>query len=327
MADNLSIFNFSKVIKKRIISIVTFIVIVYALDFVVGRTLRYLYFNERSGFQYRTTYAMDSTKADILVFGSSRANHHYVPESFEDSLKMTFYNTGRDGNGILFQTAVLKSVLKRYVPRVVILDYYGTFEKLKGNVTFDYASLLPYYRTHKEVRKIIESNSSFEKEKLISEIYPFNSQISSIIVGNLKINKKRQDDDKGYVPLYKELQAKMDTISNDKMYPVDSVKLSSFREFITTAKKAGTDVVVVYSPIFLCNKNSQEIAICNEICKNENVPFWDFSNDTLFINHRNLFHDFDHLNNTGAKLFSDIIVEKIKDNVYQIQPNGNLGKN
>jgi hypothetical protein len=45
------------------------------------------------------------------------------------------------------------------------------------------------------------------------------------------------------------------------------------------------------------------------------VPFWDFSNDTLFLNHRNLFHDFDHLNNTGAKIFSNIIAEKLKDNI------------
>jgi len=34
---------------------------------------------------YRTTYVMDSTKADILVFASSRASHHYVPEIFEDT--------------------------------------------------------------------------------------------------------------------------------------------------------------------------------------------------------------------------------------------------
>ena len=43
---------------------------------------------------------MELTKADLLVFGSSRANHHYVPEVFEDSLKLTFYNTGKDGSGI-----------------------------------------------------------------------------------------------------------------------------------------------------------------------------------------------------------------------------------
>src|ERR1035437_1953481 len=325
MVDNLSIFNFSKVVKKRIISIVTFVIILYSLDFVIGSTLRYLYFNEKSGFQFRTTYAMDSTKAYILVFGSSRASHHYFPEVFEDSLKMTFYNTGRDGIGILVQTAILKSVLKRYTPKIIILDCFGDFEANKNS--FDGpAFLLPCYRTHEEVRKTIELNDSFERVKLISEIYPFNSQILSIVSGNLKVSKKRITDNKGYIPLYKEWQAGIDSIETYKTHPIDSVIKNTFREFISIAKKSGAKVFIVYSPIFEKYGKKRAIEICTDICNSENVPFWDYSKDTLFLNNRHLFQDVLHLNNNGAKIFSNIIAEKIKDNIYQSQPNGNPGQ-
>ena len=140
---------------------------------------------------------MDSTLADMLIIGSSRANHHYVPSVFEDSLKISFYNAGRDGNGTFYQLALLKTILKRYTPKIIVFDYSSVF--VKGAEEYDQmASLLPYYRTHKEIQPLVEMKSPFEKIKLLSEIYPFNSQLLTISVGNLKMNKKRVADDKGY---------------------------------------------------------------------------------------------------------------------------------
>lgn len=302
-------------IKKIIFNLVIVAVVVFVLDFAIGRTLRQFYFKETSGSLFRTTYAMETTKADILVFGSSSANHHYVPEVFEDSLKMTFYNTGRDNSGILYQTTVLKSILKRYTPKVIILDYGGVLKKNKTD--YDGCSyLLPYYRTHEEVRKTIKLESSYERIKLISEIYPYNSQIISIAIGNLEFNKIRSYDNKGYIPLYKEWQAKIDSIGTYQVYAIDSSKLIVFQEFINTAKEFGAKIIVIYSPVFQKNAKSQDIEICNDICSINNVPFWDFSKDTSFLNNRNLFQDVKHLNDNGAKIFSNLVVEKIKHNIY-----------
>ena len=36
---------------------------------------------------------------------------------------------------------------------------------------------------------------------MISEIYPYNSSLLTIAIGNLEINKTRKNDRKGYVPL------------------------------------------------------------------------------------------------------------------------------
>ena len=150
---NLFIFNFSNIremIKKLIFNTVLVALVVFILDFVIGRTLRHFYFKEIAGIHYRSTYSMEQAEADILIFGASRANRHYATKVFEDSLKMTYYNTGRDANGIFYQTAVLKSVLKRYSPKIIILDYSGDFTTKRREYD-NLSSLLPYYRTHKEL--------------------------------------------------------------------------------------------------------------------------------------------------------------------------------
>lgn len=216
---------------RRIIANISFLLLVLIiLDYTIGRTLRFFYFKETSGLHYRTTFSMDSTRADILIFGASRANHHYVPEVFEDSLKMSFYNTGRDGNGIFYQVAVLKSVLLRYTPRIIIFDYAGSFMKEEKDYN-RLSSILPYYKSHGEIREIVELKSPFEKIKLLSEVYPFNSQLLTIAIGNLEINKKRKPDNKGYVPLHKEWKGQIDTLYTDKHYTADSTKVSYFRNF------------------------------------------------------------------------------------------------
>jgi hypothetical protein len=309
------------IIKKLVFNFILVVLAVVCLDFAIGNTLRYFYFRESSGFHYRTTYAMETAEADILVFGSSRANHNYVPEIFEDSLKMSFYNTGRDGIDILFQTTVLKSGLERYTPKLIILDYYGEFEK--ETAAYDrLASLLPYYRTHKEVRPVVELRSPFEKIKLASEIYPFNSEILSIGIGNMEINKRRFPENKGYLPLYKEWNREIESVAASQVSDIDSVRLSALKEFINIAKEKNINVVVIYSPIFRKFEKNLETEICNGICESEHVPFWDFSKDTLFLNNRHLFQDVQHLNHEGAKIFSNIITTRFKEEILNISDEG-----
>jgi hypothetical protein len=312
MEENLFILNFKKGMLKKILFNITIVgVVVFILDFTIGKTLRHFYFKETSGVHYRTTYSIEKTIAETLVFGSSRANHHYVPEIFEDSLQQTFYNTGRDGNGIFFQAALIQSVLKRYTPKTLILDYWGDFNK--GQFEYDkIASLLPYNRTHKEIRKTVGLKSPFEKIKLASEIYPFNSQILTIALGNLETSKNRMQDNKGYVPLYNEWKAELDSIGDYSINEVDSNKVNALKDFIAFSKKSGAKIFVVCSPVFQKFNMRQEIAICEQICAAENIPFLNFSRDTFFLNNKSFFQDDVHLNHKGAQMFSKMVVTKVK---------------
>ena len=65
-----------------------FITLVF-LDFIIGGLLSIFYFKQQSGVQYRTTYSIEKTTADLLIFGSSTATHNYHPEIFQKRLNIT----------------------------------------------------------------------------------------------------------------------------------------------------------------------------------------------------------------------------------------------
>jgi hypothetical protein len=295
---------------RKIALLLVFLVIA---DLSLGHLLKYLYYRQKSGFLYRTTYSIEETKADLLVFGSSRANHHYKPEVFEKQLGVSFYNVGRDGSFIFYHYAVLKAVLNRYSPKAIILDFLpGEFRKDKES--YDKISfLLPYYKTHPEIRETVEMRSRLEKVKLISSIYPYNSLAVSIIMGDLDLKENRYADDKGYLPLNGIWKDSLKDYNNEGKYEIDSIKIKTFNAFIKKCVEAGVKLYIVCSPSFLKGVNNDySISLAKEIAAKDNVEFLDITNDELFFNHPEYYNDPFHLNDSGATVFSEIIAEKIK---------------
>lgn len=189
--------------NKPIIFIVNclfFVSLVTISDQIIGRVMRHFYFKSQSGEIYQLRYSLDSTKAEIIILGSSRANHHYVPEIIEQEVDLTCFNTGVDANFLLNSCAIYKSIVQRYNPRIILLDI-NLNELLSGTGGYDeLSSLLPYYREKEEIREIVLMKSKFEKLKLVSAIYPFNSALLAIAEGNLL--KRNINEPNGYIPLY-----------------------------------------------------------------------------------------------------------------------------
>jgi hypothetical protein len=312
------IFPFKKpdITQNQFISFISrwllFIAFILFLDFIIGNVLRYYYFKQESGLFYRTTYAMEKTKADLLIFGSSRANHHYCPDVFEGRLNMEYYNAGRDGNFIFYHYAVLKSVLKRYTPKIIVLDLVSD-EFIQDKESYDrITSLLPYYWRHPEIRPVVELKSPFEKIKLISSIYPFNSSLLTIIAGNTEFNKIRKNDNKGYVPIKRTWDGAYKTDSAKIDYKIDSTKLLIYRSFINDCKIAQVNLYIVCSPYFVKKTYPDfSINLAKEIADENNIYFLDYSNDTDFLNNPSLFADINHLNDSGATIFSYRVADEI----------------
>lgn len=317
MVVSLSISNFKMAMVKnqyfkflKRISIVIFVIII--ADQLIGRTLRHLYFSQVAGEYYRATYTIDSTKADILVFGSSRASHHYVPEIFEEKLKMSFYNTGRDGNRLLYNYATFKAVTKRYSPKLVIFDL-NPIELYYREADYEgLSSLLPYNDKHPELKEIIELRGPFEKYKLYSLSYPFNSQLINIGIGNLEISKTRYVSQKGYLPL----QGKMKNATANNALPesngtIDKNKIDALNSIAVFCKKNNIRLVFAFSPIFNNPKESAASKIIADIALANQGQYFNFKNDSIFDNHPEYFKDNVHMNDEGANIFSKIISDSI----------------
>ena len=297
-----------------ILKILTFICLLFLVDFAVGNIIRYFYFKQESGLLYRTTYAIDSTEAEMIIFGSSYANHHYHSEVFTKRLHLTLYNAGRDGNDLFYHYAILKAILKRYSPKIAILDFgYGNFKKEIASYE-TMSSLLPYYESHPEIRSIIELRSPYEKYKLFSKIYPYNSDIFTIGIGNLTYNKNRYriEDYDGFVPLKEVWKGEVDHNPLEVAYELDSNKINYYKSFLKDCIKYKIKLYVIVSPRFIqYSHKDTSLILAENISKSLNVPFFNFYDDKEFLQSPHLFADPTHLNDSGAKVFSKKIIDKI----------------
>ena len=286
------------------------IIILFLFDLTVGTLLKSFYFTQSSGFQYRSTYSLEETDQEGLIFGSSRANYHYRPDILKKELNKTFYNTGREGLFIFYQTAVLKAVLKRYTPKTIIYDFSGTFEYNQNDYD-KLSALLPYYDDHEELRDIVNLRSRFEPMKNVSKIYPYNSTLINILSGNIGLAES-DNSLNGYMQQDNVWGKKLDTIQFPKRYALDSNKLKLFKKFIELAQNHDIDLYVTYSPVFYQYKSDYSVEICKEICEEKGVPFLDFSKEAAFLNQNTLFSDPEHLNGEGAEKFTKIVAAAIK---------------
>jgi hypothetical protein len=307
---------------KRTFKILVFILLILITDQIGGLFLRKLYFTQKAGSNHALIYSFKECKADILIFGASQALHNYDPRILSDSLKMSCYNAGQDGgHSILLQYAQIKVITERYNPKIIILDfqpnlivrYPGDYDRL--------AILLPFYKDYPEIRPLILLHSPYEKIKLVSAIYPFNSNILNIIRFNTNTSAAKKKDIEGYVPL-KEVMAfdnsKPGTII-DAPVVIDSNKVNALTGIIQICKKKNIALYIVSSPIYhAANEKTHPITpaaqVSLSIIYQNNVNYIDLSFDSAYAGKMSWFKDKAHLNEVGANRFSSTIASFIKRN-------------
>ncbi len=317
--NRLTRFKSNNIYCDFIFRLIVLFLIVALLDHLIGNTLHYYYFRINHEENFRTTYVLEQTKADVLIFGSSRANHHYNAPLISQKLKLSCYNAGRDGNFIFYHYALLKGILKRYTPKIVILDLIAE-DFYQEPKSYDRIScLLPYDHTHSELREITRMKSKYEKYKLLSRIYPFNSYLIRIITGNIDIHDKQKKElmMMGYKPLNKICNEPLQTVS-DSFAAIDSNKIKIFNAFLHECKKANIELVVFNSPYYMKYPSTRKyIGIIKETTEQFNIPFWDYSQDNSFLNNPDWFGDRYHLNAKGADNYTELVIDKIiQSNTY-----------
>jgi hypothetical protein len=307
--------------KSQVLKILSFLLIVALSDQFIGYILRRLYFTQNTGQSANLNYVLKECKSDILIFGNSRAQHHYDTRILSDSLHMSCYNAGQDGgHSILLQYAQIKIISERYSPKIIILEfspenivyYSDSYDKL--------SILLPYYSEYPSIRQLILLRSQYEKCKLISAVYPYNSDIINIIRYNTNTHSARKRDFGGYIPIIgKALSNNMlkrePAIKNDPI--IDTNLVIALKNIIEICKEKNIVLFIFNSPFYfnkLDTDQTKSVAkISLEIIKDNNVEYTDYSKDSAFSKHMNWFADYSHLNKAGADAYSNIVVNKIKE--------------
>ncbi len=302
-------------LKKLIIKLAVFFALLIVLDQVLGAIVRKIYFKQNHGGVYRITYVLEKGTPEIMVLGSSRANHHYIATLIQDSMKTSCFNAGMDGHFISFANAEVNSMLKRYAPKIIILDMLDDeFEQRAYKIEDRVSSLLPYYKTHPEIREIVDLKSPFEKYKLLSSLYTFNTLLLPSITGALDLNNKQANEKTlGYLPNYEKWGGDMAMVDsrNEKL---DSNKIKGLKNIIAACNEKKVTLVIVVSPSYkkYTQNYNPTIALARKMADSSKVAFWNYLEDTTYLNHKELFMDIRHLNNDGATIYTEDIIRRLK---------------
>ncbi|GAO44332.1 hypothetical protein [Flavihumibacter petaseus] len=299
-------------VQKFLRNFLLFLFLLVIADFAVGFLLRKFYFSQESGLEARTIYAIDKANEELIVLGSSRASHHYVPAIIGKELNMSAYNAGREGNFILYHNAVLQCMIQRYHPKVVVLDLLNKEFSVNRESYDRLATLMPFYRNHEAIRPIINLRGPFEPIKNLSAIYPYNSKLQAIAMGNLELNKSRKQDFGGYIPLERVMKRPADSVAVEGEYPIDTIKVEAFRQLVKTCSASNIRLFVICSPYYdYLRAEDPSVRIARQIAAEYSIPFWDYSVDTTFTGKADIFDDKAHLNKEGAERYSKLIADKI----------------
>ncbi len=297
--------------KQFVIKLSFLSIIIIICDVVIGKTMDYVVKNITVGGRGRDNYICDKSVDDILIFGSSRAVHHYNSTMIEDSLGMSCYNCGDDGNGIILSYGRLLMIEDRHKPLIIIYDVNPSFD-IEQNDNSKYLGWLKARYERKGIAQIFKDVDKTEQYKMMSNMYRHNSTFFQNLITFLT-SISNDTGDKGFRPIDGEFdKMKIDAnfdINSDSIENLDSLKIGYIKQFIEASKDAKLFFVV--SPIWY-GMNTQKTNSVKQLCKEMNIPFIDFSNNYKYVHNSNYFSDGVHLNRIGADEFTKDLISKIK---------------
>lgn len=295
---------------RKIHFILIVLIVVSIMDLMISRLVGVLIKSSPDAGvnQTNTVQALFHCTSDALILGASRANHSYVSQLLEDSLGLTTFNAGVDGQNIIYNAMVFKAFLKRTIPKLVILDV------LPSTLDSTWMSHLKdtycFYGINQDVRIIVDDISTWvERTKLYSGLYRNNNVYPWLIHSRLSMNKAEL---KGYRPL---------PVKNGQSSFVSNITYHKFNAFpealkylnmiVSECEKRHIRLIITYTPSLSIDKGNF-LPFVQKFCNKKKIAFWSWNGDTAFTLHPQLFYDPGHLNDNGAKEFTKQFVQKYK---------------
>lgn len=299
--------------KRFLKKTAVFAIIMVAVDVLAGFFFRALTQAAIGGDTARNEYMANEMDAELLFFGSSRCVHHYVPRIFEDSLGMTAYNCGNNGMGIIMCYARYKMICARYKPKVIIYDPLSGFDLQKGD-NHSYLAWLRPYANHVSVDSVCWNIDETEKYKLKSFMYRYNGKILQMVT-DCFVNMRSDQD--GYRPLTGVMNYETNGEDKAVSYEIDNIKIYYLEKLMQECKENGIQLIFCLSPFYGGSSHTAEIyepllSLCDKYC----IPFVDCFSEKDIVNNKDLFVDSYHMNKTGASMYCNKLVAKLKPIIY-----------
>jgi hypothetical protein len=287
--------------------VIIFIASLIIADRVIGLAMNYAIHKQRNGKFYEFRYKLTQAKPAIAILGSSRANHHYNIGLIEQSTHENSMNYGQDGTSVFTHYIVLKTLLRRYKPKLVVLDIKpGDFDQMQN--FNEVASLYPIIDEIAIDGDDLEMISAYEKLKLYCQCYKYNNEVLEIIGG---MYGKTVDTlaITGFSPLAVKNVVLDNGVVNDS--GINSNICRYFTRIIALCKLHNVKLIVCTSPCYRRVVFDRTIAVAEALCKKNGIDYINYLNNKLLPFDASMFKDEFHLNAKGADIFTKDFIGRL----------------
>jgi hypothetical protein len=260
-------------------------------------------------------------QSDILVYGSSRAWVHINPKSIEDTLGLTCYNLGMDGYGVSMQYArgqVYESHQK--LPKYILYSL-DIFTLNKRADLYNEKQFLPYLND-KQIRSITKEYKGLSFYDYSLPFVRYFGNFGSIVNSFTTFFNPQQnqyDRYKGFQGRNANWNNQLEKEALKNPYfeaIIDSTSYQLLERFIVETQQKNVSLIFVYTPEYIggqkFTRNRNTImSIFKQLSDKYHLPFLDYSGMSI-CSTKNYFYNAQHLNNSGALLFSKQLAHDLK---------------
>ena len=297
--------------KKFVLKVVLFFVLVVAMDFFFGHVFSFMRTHAKGGTTANCEYIANACKEDIIILGSSRAKHHYIPQIIQDTLGLSCYNCGEEGSGIVLAYGRYRQIVERKTPKLIIYEVTPEYDYYLHDADSKYLSPLRPYYSQPCIRALVNDfGGELERLRMLSGMYRNNSKLLSYTLDLVKSPSQTN----GYSPLSGQLDTVRlcDLKTVDKGELFDEHKYRYLEELLKEAKLSKIPILMVVSPIYSFSQNKKDYGPARYLCDKYNIPFIDLRNLSELSENPFFFQDVEHLNDNGARAYTMFFAQQLK---------------
>jgi hypothetical protein len=262
-------------------------------------------------------------KADIAIMGSSRAWIHINPEVLGDSLNKSVYNFGLDGHNFWLQNFRNLEYLKCNTKPETIIVSVDVYTLTKRQDLYRYQQFLPHMLWDADIYEYTNTYKGFHFLDYVLPLVRYYGETGAALspikslFNNDRNKKLRKNGFRGMDRAWNSDLAKAKLGMGQLTIEIKKETVKLFDQFIQECKQNNIEVLLVYTPEYIEGQNfvanrKEIFDTFYEISNKNKITFYDYSHNSISYN-KTLFYNASHLNQEGAKVFSQRLANDLKN--------------
>lgn len=254
-----------------------------------------------------------------FIYGSSRAWVHIDPSILDEKTGKKYYNLGADGQNFKVQKFRHEELKERTEIKSIIYSV-DMFTLGKSEFIYKYEQFIPFmFWKENEVQNLLTPYGYFsfiDYYLPLTRYYGHRTVVSNLLFTKDSTAPSRIRGYAGQERVWNEDLEKAKKNVESLKIKIDENLLSEFELFLKECLNNNIRLVLVYTPEFMAGQKfvsnrNDVINIYRELSKKYNIPFMDFSADSISYN-KNFFYNASHLNKEGAEIFTSKLADSLK---------------